>query len=319
MDKKLNKFCGSLKGKRIGVLYGGKSAEREISLRSGKAVIKVLARLELTPVPIDPADDPVYNLKRGRIDFAFIALHGPMGEDGAMQGLLEIMGIPYTGSGVLASALAMNKALAKKVFTASNIPTPAWVELTGNCRTNGFSKLTTGGFGPPCVVKPAGQGSAIGVSVVRKQEQYKQALAAAFKYDTNVLVEQYVSGTEITVGVLGEKTLPPIEIVPKHSYYDFYSKYSSGGSEHIIPARLSRQTLASAERLALASHKVLGCRAFSRVDMIVDSEDKACVLEVNTIPGLTETSLLPDAARHAGIAFEELVLLMMYNSWQVKL
>lgn len=291
-----------LKNKKIGVLYGGLSSERNISILTGKAVLRALKDEKLKAIGIDLGRNAALQIKKSRIDFAFIALHGTLGEDGTVQGMLEVMGIPYSGSGVLASALAINKIYCKKIFDSSKIPTPKW-QVADNS-----TKSSTARFSLPAVVKPSAQGSALGVSIVRNRKQMNKAVKDAFRLDSQVLVEKYISGTEITVGVLGDKTLPAIEIVPVNSFYDFESKYKPGCSKHIIPPRLSKRIIKSSQELSLKAHKVLGCKAMSRVDLIVDKKGKIWVLEVNTIPGMTKTSLLPDAACAVGIGFNELVL-----------
>jgi D-alanine-D-alanine ligase len=290
-----------LKGKKIGVLYGGTSAERNISILSGKAVLKALKELKLRAVGIDVDSSLPFALKKNKIDFAYIALHGPMGEDGTVQGLLEVMGIPYSGCGVFASAVSMDKAYSKMIFDFAGIPTPQWRVLEGK-----NPRVSFPGF--PVVVKPATQGSAIGVSIVENKAGMRSALRKAFSYDSKALLERYVRGTEITVAVLGNEALPAIEIVPANKFYDFESKYSKGKSRHLIPPRLPKKVLNDVRKIALKVSKTLGLKAVSRIDFIVDKKNKPWVLEVNTIPGMTKTSLLPDAAGAAGIDFNGLVL-----------
>ena len=289
------------KNKKIGVLYGGISAEREISLLSGRAVIDGLRGEGLNVVGIDVDRKVSARIAKEKIDFAFITLHGPMGEDGTIQGMLEIMGIPYSGCGVLASALSMNKMRSKEVFAANGIPTPAW-----EIKRQGAKRSTKFGF--PVVVKPLSQGSALGVSIANDNKNYNKALTEAFKFGAEVMVEKFVGGTEITVGVLGNKALPIVEIVPKGKFYDFKSKYTPGQSDHIIPARLNKKTADLASRLAVSVFNALGCRAVGRVDIIIDKHAKPWVLEMNTLPGMTSTSLLPDEAKAAGMSFGGLLL-----------
>ncbi|MBN1383546.1 MAG: D-alanine--D-alanine ligase [Elusimicrobia bacterium] len=287
-----------MKIKKIGVIYGGKSSEREISLKTGAVIAAALKKERYTVVLLDSAKkDFIKKLLSAKIDFAFIALHGPGGEDGTMQGLLEISGIPYSGSGVLASALSMNKIYSKRIFESNNILTPRW------CVVSSAFYLLPSAFKFPVVVKPAQEGSAIGVTVVRKKPQFRKAVRNALKYNNEAIIEEYINGKEITVAVLGNSTLTPIEIVPKNEFYDFYSKYASGGSRHLIPARLPKNVVEKAGKIGLLAHSVLGCRAMSRVDMIVDKKNNIYVLEVNTIPGMTDTSLFPDAAKFDGIFF----------------
>ncbi len=293
-----------LKRKKIAVLMGGWSAEREISLLTGKAVLQALKEEKCKVIGIDVDKNIVENLKKYKIDFVFLALHGPIGEDGRIQGLLEILGIPYTGSGPLASALAMNKIYAKRIFSEQGIPTPPWIVVNQLPVTSHQLQ----GLKLPVVVKPAAQGSAIGVSVVRKKEELSSAIKKAKKLDKEVLIEEYIPGKEVTVGILGERTLPIIEIVPKSKFYDYQAKYAPGGSEHLIPARLEKKVAEKTARIALQAHHALGCRAYSRVDLRVDRRRQPWVLEINTIPGMTKMSLLPDAARAVGISFNQLVL-----------
>lgn len=296
-----------LKGKKIGVLYGGMSAEREISLSSGKAVLKALKDLKLNAIGIDAGKNLPEQLKKNKIDFAYIVLHGNFGEDGTVQGLLEIMGIPYTGCGVLASAIAMDKIYTKRILNSMKLPTPAWSMAVKDSNSikkeDGFAALKF-----PVVVKPATQGSAIGINIVNNKKELSSAFETAFKYDSKVIVEEYIKGTEITAGVLGNTALPVVEIVPANKFYDFDSKYKVGKSQHLIPPRLSAKTIKNIQELALKTFEALGCRAVARIDMIIDKNNKPWILEANTIPGMTETSLLPDEARAAGMSFNELVL-----------
>ncbi|MEW6557487.1 MAG: D-alanine--D-alanine ligase [Elusimicrobiota bacterium] len=298
--------------KKIGVIYGGKSSEREISLKTGSAIADALKKEKFNVVLIDSGKKYfIKKLMASKIDFAFIALHGPLGEDGTMQGLLEVLGIPYSGSGVLASAIAMNKIYTKRIFEFENIPTPKWQVIPNSKSQIPNSKL-------PVVIKPAHQGSAIGVTIVRKKSQLKRAIKTALKYDDKAIVEEYIDGKEITVPILGDKPLTPIEIIPKNEFYDFYSKYANGGSKHIIPPRLPGKIIEKAKKLGLLAHKSLGCCAMSRVDMIVDKKNKIYVLEVNTIPGMTKTSLFPEAARFDGLSFSEMLKKIIWFSLDEK-
>ena len=301
MDRRL---LNRLRRRRIAVLYGGWSAERPISIKSGAAVRGALKRLGLPHAAIDVSPGVAADLRRHKTDLAFLALHGPFGEDGTIQGLLEILRIPYTGSGVLASAVCMHKPTAKKVFRDEGIPAPR-----GFVVTDVRAPFPSGGG--PWVVKPASQGSAVGVTFVASTGRWRKALRAALASDREALVEKAVSGTEITVGILDDRALPVVEIVPKHAFYDYYSKYAKGGSRHLIPARLPDKTLARASDLALKAFRATGCRHFARVDFIVDKSGQPWILEINTLPGLTELSLLPDAARAAGLSFDELVVEML--------
>jgi D-alanine-D-alanine ligase len=295
-----------LKDKNIGVLMGGTSSEREISLKTGRSIYKALREEGYKAVAIDVGKNIVADLKKHKINLAFNALHGPLGEDGSIQGLLEVLGIPYTSSGVLASALAMDKVKTKEIFKAYKIPTPPWQVVKKGQKTN-IHKF-------PVVVKPVRQGSAFGVSIVEKPSQLHRALLQSFRYDDLAVIERYISGIELTVGVLNNLPLPVIRIVPQNRFYDFESKYAPGGSQHIIPAGIPAGLEKKARLLGLAAHQTLGCRGATRVDMILDRQDRLYVLEVNTIPGMTETSLLPDAAKAVGYSFNALVLAILQDA-----
>lgn len=297
-----DEIVGWVKNHRIAVLYGGISEEREISIRSGKAVSKVLTEINQNTIEIDFNRETIKKLLTEKIDFIFIALHGPYGEDGTVQGMLELLGIPYSGSGVISSALAMNKLYSKKIFKANNIPTPDWIVINHSTKTNDVIN-----FGLPVVVKPISQGSTIGVNIVRNEQDLTSALNVAFKHGDEVLVERYVPGKELSVGIIGEMILPVIEIIPEGEYYDYTAKYTPGKSKHIIPAKLPKNILSKAEKLAMSAFKSLGCKAVGRVDMRYDGKE-IYILEVNTIPGMTETSLLPESASHVGLSFKDLVL-----------
>ncbi|MCB4791392.1 MAG: D-alanine--D-alanine ligase [Elusimicrobia bacterium] len=290
-----------IKNKQIGVLYGGLSAERAISVLSGMAVLKALKKLKLNAIALDVDRNIAEKIKKNRIDFAFIALHGPWGEDGTVQGMLDIMGIPYSGDGVLANAVAINKIYSKFIFVANRIPTPKWKAVSKGMLPGLRTRF-------PIVVKPSSQGSAIGVSIIKNKKDLVTGLKEAFKYGQEVILEEYIRGTEVTVGILGDIIFPVIEIVPKGNFYDFDSKYKPGCSTHIIPPRLPKNIVKKAREVAFDAFKSVGCKVLGRVDLIVDKNGKPWVLEINTIPGMTETSLLPDAARKIGMDFNELVL-----------
>ncbi len=295
----------SFKKKKVGVLMGGLSGEREISLRTGKAILKALTEKGYTACPIDVGKDIAEVLARKKIECAFIALHGRFGEDGTVQGMLELMGIPYTGSGVLASALAMHKIMAKKFFLYAKIPTPSFEAI----HREEIEKDSGGRISLPLpvVVKPAREGSTIGVSIVRKEEELLPALREAGKYDQEILIEEFMKGKEITVGILEDIPLPIIEIVPSSGFYDYHSKYTKGETQYIIPARIPREKYLYAQEISLGAFKELGCLGCARVDLMTDEDGNPFVIDVNTMPGMTETSLLPKAAEFAGIAFGELV------------
>jgi D-alanine-D-alanine ligase len=318
---------------RVAVLMGGRSSEREVSLWSGGRVADALDRERYEVTTIDCANaQALFSLAKAPVDVAFIALHGRYGEDGRVQGMLDLLGIPYVGSGVLSSALAMNKWIAKKLLAVEGIPTPEWRVLAGPAAveqfvaawaekadarrqapdaSKGSPSLVSGDEGPlplPVVVKPNEEGSTIGMTIVRTAEAMIPAVRLAARHDATVLIEQFVAGTEITAAVIGNRdpeVLPLVEIVPQGGFYDYERKYTPGATEEIVPARISEQQAARARDLAMRAHHVLQCRGLSRVDMIV--ADEVYVLEVNTLPGMTGTSLVPRAAEAAGISFPRLV------------
>ncbi|SJZ35620.1 D-alanine--D-alanine ligase [Selenihalanaerobacter shriftii] len=300
---------------KVAVVCGGRSAEREISLKTGKAIYKALKSSNIDVIQLDPQADNFHQiLKETEIDVAFIALHGRYGEDGTIQGLFEIEDIPYTGSGVLASALAMDKVISKKLFKQEEICTPTFEVLNKNNWQNKDENLVeklVDNLGLPLVVKPALEGSSLGLSIVDKAEDIINAIDTAFEYDTEILIEEYIDGKEITVGVLGNQELlilPIIEIKPKEGIYDFTAKYTKGMTEFIIPAQIDEEVYRESEKMAYKAYKELKCCGMARVDLILSTNGKPYVLEVNTIPGMTETSLLPQASKAAGIEFTELVI-----------
>src|SRR6185369_11168740 len=292
-----------MKHEKIGVLMGGLSAEREVSLKSGAAVHKALLARGYNAVAVDVGRDLSARLAEEKIEVAFVCLHGRYGEDGAVQGLLELMGIPYTGSGVLASALAMDKVFAKKIFAASGLTITPYVVF----RKGEIPDLSTLPFGLPVVVKPSREGSSVGVSIVKTAGDLPKALESAFSHDSEILIEKYVKGREIQVGILDEKGIGAIEIVPKNEFYDFEAKYTDGMATHIMPAPLPKDQYDELLGLGERAHAALCCSGYSRVDFIVTEGKEAYLLEVNTLPGMTALSLLPEIAQHAGIGFEELV------------
>lgn len=300
-------------GVRVAVLMGGRSAEREVSLNTGEQVVAALRERGADAFAIDTADASfIDDVRASRPDVVFICLHGRYGEDGTVQGLLELLDLPYVGSGVLASALAMDKVASKHVFAGCGVPTPEYVVVRRGRPWR--EEDVAAAVGERCVVKPASEGSAIGVSIVHDPSELREAIETAFRYDDVVLVERFIAGTEVTVGVLGTSApfaLPTLEIVPEHEFYDYESKYVPGMSRHIIPARIPEAARKRCEELAVAAHEALGCSGVSRTDIIVEPDGRAWVLEVNTIPGMTRTSLLPDAARAAGIEFPDLCALLV--------
>lgn len=292
-----------MKNKRIGVLMGGLSAERDVSLKSGMAVHQALLACGYDSTAIDVCHDVAEVLRRERIEVAFVALHGRYGEDGCIQGLLELMQIPYTGSGVLASALAMHKLYSKLAFAAAGLTITPYVAVKqGESLT--VDELP---FGLPVVVKPVQEGSSVGVSIVKCAADLQSALDEAFRYDDMVLVEGYVKGQEVQVGILDDRPIGAIEIIPKREFYDYEAKYTDGLAEHVFPARLNPELYGKVQELGLKAHQALGCSGYSRVDFLVTESGECYLLEVNTLPGMTALSLLPEIAQKgAGLDFETL-------------
>lgn len=301
-----------MNGKKVLVLMGGISTEREISLKSGNAVAKALSEAGYVVETLDINQNNVLEIARIKPDVVYLALHGKGGEDGCVQGMLEWMGIPYTGPGVSASAICMDKALTKKVLVQSGIPTPKSLEYTKEeCKnTEKIKKELIAELGLPMVLKSPCQGSSIGVVIVRNESSVADAIEEVFKYGDIMLAEQFVSGVEISVPVVGNsnpEVFPIIEIVPTSEFYDFESKYTPGMSQHIIPARISEKAVKNVNKYAKLAYEKTGCRGVSRIDFIVDENNNPYVIEINTIPGMTETSLVPDSAKYMGIDFPQLV------------
>ena len=292
---------------RIAVLLGGLSKEREISLRTGQAAAKALRGLGYQNVhEIDVARDVAQQLALFKSEVAFVCLHGRYGEDGSIQGILEYLGIPYTGASVLASAVAMDKALTKVLLEKHGVPTPAWRTYTSKTPTPQLTQEVLEYLGLPAVAKPLSEGSTIGLSIVREVSEIEAAQNLALSCEKTVLWERFIQGTELTVSVLGEQVLPVVEIVPRSGLYDYESKYTKGKTEYFCPARISDAHTRIVQKVAREAYEALGVRSYARIDVLMDSEGP-WVLEVNTIPGMTETSLLPKAAQAAGISFESLV------------
>lgn len=293
---------------RVALLAGGKSGEREISLASGEGASQALKEAGFNVTVLDPAEkEDLKRLIDEPFDVAFLCLHGKLGEDGTVQGFLEVIGLPYIGSGVWASALAMDKAKAKLYYQQHDIPTPPSVTVRAGDSVDARQVIAF--LGDHCVVKPGTEGSALGVFIVEGEQAILDAVEKALEIDDEVLIERYVKGTELTVAVIGGddlQALPIIEIVPKSDFYDFESKYAPGGSQHICPAPLSDETTNMVQKLAIEAHKALGCDGVSRSDFILEEDGSCWILETNTIPGMTGTSLLPDAGRAAGISFPDL-------------
>jgi len=295
--------------RRVGVVMGGSSGEREVSLRSGAAVADALEARgqEVVRIALGESFGPdlAATIARARIDVAFLALHGRHGEDGCVQGMLELAGIPYTGSSVLASALAMDKLKAKEMFRLHNVPTPPYYTVAAG---DPLAHLESahGSFGFPVVVKPRGEGSSLGVTKARSFPELAQALQLAFEYDDTAIVERFVAGIEINVGILDGRVLGAIEIAPKGGMYDYEAKYTPGMTEYFMPARLPPTRYRGVLNLADRAARALGCSGAVRVDLLVTSGENEYVLEVNTLPGMTQQSLLPKIAAHAGLDFGSL-------------
>jgi D-alanine-D-alanine ligase len=293
--------------RRVGVLMGGTSAEREISLRTGKDVATALESRghEVARIVLGgPSVAPDKAIRDADIDVAFIALHGRFGEDGCIQGMLEMMGIPYTGSNVLASALAMDKLKAKEMFRLHNVPTPPYYVAT----EQDLLELEDihGSFGFPVIVKPRGEGSSVGLALAKDITELRSGLEKALDHDRFALVERYVKATEVHVGILDGRVLGAIEVVPKNGLYDYAAKYTPGESEYILPPRIAPTRARGVMNLAERAARALGCTGACRVDLLVTEGENEYVLEVNTLPGMTPTSLLPKIAEHAGIGYAAL-------------
>lgn len=306
-----------LKRKRIGVLMGGLSPERAVSLRSGQNVYEALRRrgYRAHAVVLDNTDQIIPALSE--IEIAFLCLHGGIGEDGTLQLLLEALAIPYVGSGVLGCALAMNKLQAKRVFVSHKLPTAPWVEYRDELWPD-WQERVIAEIGVPCVVKPIREGSSLGVRIVHRLEELIPACQATQSEFGNFFIERFIPGKEITAGVLhidGEdRALPLIELRPHREFYDYIAKYTPGECDFIIPAGLDAETTVRVQHTALQAHRALGCFGFSRVDLRVTAENEPYILEVNTLPGMTETSDLPKAAAAAGLEFDELVERMLFTA-----
>ena len=295
---------------RVAVLYGGKSAEREVSLKSGAAVIDALTRAGVDVVAIDVGDDLLDRLQREKIDRAFIILHGRGGEDGSMQGLLECLGIPYTGSGILASALAMDKLRTKQVWQSLGIPTPRHAVLASE--SDCLKASTELGF--PLIVKPAHEGSSIGMAKVNSAQELVAAWQDAAKYDSQVLVEQWIHGPEFTIAVLRGQVLPPIALGTPHVFYDYDAKYIANDTQYRIPCGLDSVKEQELIDLTARACDAIGIEGWGRLDVMQDEQGRFWLLEVNTAPGMTDHSLVPMAARAAGLDFQQLVLAILAES-----
>ncbi len=298
---------------KIAVLAGGPSCERAVSLISGKAVYDSLTHQGFSVLFVDAVGDFMKILKEEGVDLAFIALHGTFGEDGAVQRLLEEEGILYTGPGVAMSERAFDKSKAQALFEQNGVRVPRFFVLRDLA-----SAAPVPPCGLPCFVKPALAGSSVGVSFVKKAEDYRPALEKAFQVSDTVLVDAYVKGRELTVGILGDKALPIVEVVPKRDFYDYEAKYGEAGTEYIFPARLTAEAASDVSEMALRAYQALGGEVMSRVDLILSEKGEPYVLEINTIPGLTPKSLLPKAAKAFGLNFDQLCARIMDLSMLVR-
>ncbi len=296
---------------------GGNSREREVSFRSGNNVLNSLRRQGFQSQALDPAENGFVE-KLSQIDSAFIALHGRYGEDGCIQGLLELLNIPYTGSGVLASALGMDKIASKRIFDACGIPTPKYWTFNSGNGLNRECEEVLRNLELPVIAKPTSEGSSIGVTIVREEKEILNVLEGLIAEFNDAFVEEFIAGTEVTVGILGcgndILALPILELVSKTEFYDYQAKYTQGMTEFIIPARLPTLIYNKTQEIALKAHLSLGCHGFSRVDIIVGKTGIPYVHDVNTIPGLTDLSDLPACANAVGISYDELILKMLYSS-----
>lgn len=289
---------------KMAVVYGGLSAEREISLQSGQAVLQALQNAGVDAHGIDIGEQAVQQLQQAEPDTVFIALHGAGGEDGSMQALLEFLHLPYTGSGVLASALCMDKLRTKHLWRGVGIPTPEYVVLTEGCDWT----ATVQQLGGSAFVKPVHEGSSIGMAVASTAEELQQAFMAASRYDQTVMAERCIRGAEYTVAILNGETLPPIKLETDHTFYDYDAKYLADDTRYLCPCGLPEKKEAELRELALRAFELVGCRGWGRVDVMADQQGDFYLLEINTVPGMTSHSLVPMAAQAAGYTFDELVL-----------
>ena len=299
---------------RVAVLFGGKSAEREVSLKSGNAVLQALQDAGVDAFGLDVGDDLLQRLLSEKIDRAFIILHGRGGEDGSMQGLLECLGIPYTGSGILASALAMDKLRTKQVWHSLGLPTPRHAVLTSQAGC----QAAAAELGFPLIVKPAHEGSSIGMAKVASLDELIAAWQDASRYDSQVLVEQWIHGPEYTIALLRGQVLPPIALGTPHSFYDYDAKYLANDTQYRIPCGLSAEKEAELKDLTARACEAVGTQGWARADVMQDADGKFWLLEVNTVPGMTDHSLVPMAARAAGLDFQQLVLAILADSLEAR-
>ena len=308
--------------KRIGVLMGGLSAERDISMRSGLAIYQNLQEMGYDAVLIDVGKDIANVIKKEKVRIAFLALHGGIGENGSIQGLLDTVGLPYTGSGVLASALAMDKAASKKIFTYHGLPVAPFIVVRkvkgakkGKVKSAkaeisnifDYPDFPTPSFDLPWVVKPVSEGSSIGVTIVKEEAELVPCLEKTFSLDSKVMIEKFIKGKELHIGVIGDRVLGGVEVRPSLEFYNYEAKYTSGLTDYIIPPEVDETVYEKASELALQAHLALGCSGVSRVDFMIDDNNSLYILEVNTLPGMTTTSLIPKIAKAAGMSFKDII------------
>lgn len=298
---------------KIAVLYGGVSKERDVSISSSKGIMKALEKNGHEVIGIDFHPDRLQDIIELQVDMVFIGLHGKFGEDGSVQGMLDMLNIPYVGSGVLASSLAMDKFMAKKMFASESIPVAKderyYIKQEADIAS--VSKDIRAKFNVPFVIKPNREGSTLGLTIVTDESEIEAAIKNAMQSDAFILVEQFIKGKELTVPVIGrmgeESALPIIEIIPKNELYDYESKYAEGGSEHIIPAQIDDALTTKIKQYAVKAHQILGCETYSRADFLLTEDGTPYILEVNTLPGMTPTSLFPDSAATVDITYEAMI------------
>jgi D-alanine-D-alanine ligase len=295
---------------KVAVILGGKSAEREVSLKSGALVLAALRARGMEAHAFDPAEQGIEALIAGRYERAFIALHGRFGEDGTLQGALEWLGLRYTGSGVLGSALAMDKLRAKRLWMAEGLPTPPFESLDAKSDLRAVAKR----LGLPLMVKPVNEGSSLGMSKVRVADELEEAYALAVNYDRAVIAEKFIEGSELTAGILGEQALPLIKVETPRDFYDYQAKYVANDTHYLIPCGLHAAREREIQQLCLQAFRALGCSGWGRVDLMLDRAGEPWLLEVNTAPGMTDHSLVPMAARAAGLTYEDLCMRILEGS-----
>ena len=304
----------------IGVLMGGVSSERDVSLRSGLAVVDALKKTGCTIVPVEiksnEREQIIGDLRSAEIQLAFIALHGKFGEDGAIQSLLEDLGIPYTGSGIKASACAFNKVTTQRTLRASGLPVPDFFVV--DAASLDVDAIVDELKDFPLVVKPSCEGSSFGVTVVQTKADFPLALNEAFRYGNEIIVEKFIAGRELTVGILDSQALPIVEICPQKQFFDFEAKYQKDLTDYIVPAQLPDELTQRINEIALKVHQTVGCEGYSRIDFRLDQDNQPFILEINTIPGFTETSLFPKAARQAGMDFSDVCLKLIQLAYGKK-